>query len=267
MSYYSLIRPSFWLMIVLIMIVILSFLWLPHIPTQMDISHKLSSPSIQYWLGTDYLGRDVFSRIVVGLRNSVYIAFFAILIGVVVGVPLGLISTVYKRFWKRFISHINDLFLAFPALIMAMLIASTYDPSAVSAIIAIGFFNIPVFARLTRGAADQIIQKEYILAAKALGKSRFQIACHHVFPNIRSILIVQATSQMSLAILAEAALSYLGLGIQAPYPSLGNMLHQAQPFLYLAPSLAIYPGIAIVLTAYTLNRFSSLLRDRLDPKS
>ena len=248
------------------LIALLSFFWTPHAIDNINIADKLLSPNGKYWLGTDHFGRDIFSMLIMGARNSVMVAFVAIAIGLGFGVPLGLTAAATRGWLDELIMRFNDFTFAFPSLISAIMITAIMGPGAVNSIIAIGIFNIPVFARVVRGSALSIWKREYILAARSAGKNGFRISLEHVLPNTYSVLIVQATIQFALGILAEAGLSYLGLGTQPPAASWGKMLNEAQTFLHFAPQLAIYPGIAIALTVLGLNLFGDGLRDVLDPK-
>ncbi|MBU0465229.1 MAG: ABC transporter permease, partial [Proteobacteria bacterium] len=209
---------------------------------------------------------DILSMLIKGARNSVIVAFVAIGIGIGIGVPLGLTAAAKRGWIDELIMRFNDLTFAFPSLISAIMITAILGPGSVNSIIAIGIFNVPVFARVARGAALSIWKREFILAARSAGKGPFKISLEHILPNISSMLIVQATIQFALGILAEAGLSYLGLGTQPPMPSWGKMLNEAQTFMHFAPQLAIYPGVAIALTVMGLNLFGDGLRDVLDPK-
>lgn len=247
-------------------IALISYFWTPHQIDDINIKNKLLSPSFLYLLGTDHFGRDIFSMLIMGARNSVIVAFVAIGIGIGVGVPLGLAAASARGWIDEAIMRFNDFTFAFPALISAVMITAILGPGAINSVIAIGIFNIPVFARVARGAALSIWKKEFILAAQSAGKKKFRISIEHVLPNTFTVLIVQATIQFALGILAEAGLSYLGLGTQPPAASWGKMLNEAQTFIYLAPQLAVYPGVAIALTVLGLNLFGDGLRDVLDPK-
>jgi peptide/nickel transport system permease protein len=248
------------------LVAFLSYFWTPYPVEDINIAEKLLTPSAKYLLGTDHFGRDILSMLITGARNSVIVAFVAIGIGIGIGVPLGLTAAAKKGWIDELIMRFNDFTFAFPSLISAIMITDILGPGSVNSIIAIGIFNIPVFARVARGAALSIWKREYILAARSAGKGPFKISLEHVLPNIASMLIVQATIQFALGILAEAGLSYLGLGTQPPMPSWGKMLNEAQTFMYFAPQLAIYPGLAIALTVMGLNLFGDGLRDVLDPK-
>ena len=246
---------------------LMSFVWTPYDHAALDIPNKLNLPNARYWFGTDHFGRDMFSMIMVGARTSIAVALVAVGIGMVLGVPLGLMAAARKRSWlDEVIMRGNDLVFAFPSLVIAILITAVFGAGAINAIIAIGIFNIPVFARITRGAALPLWEREFILAARVSGKGTARISAEHILPNIANLLIVQGTIQFSLAILAEAGLSYVGLGAQPPTPSWGRMLADAQTMVSFAPHLALIPGLAIIITVLGLNLMGDGLRDWLDPK-
>ena len=246
---------------------LLSFLWTPYDHAVLNIPAKLQTPSAAHLLGTDHFGRDLLSMIMVGARTSIAVALVAVGIGMGAGVPLGLAAAAAKGSWlDEGIMRGNDLVFAFPSLVIAILITAVFGAGAVNAIIAIGIFNIPVFARISRGAALSLWEREFILAARVAGKGRARISAEHILPNIANLLIVQGTIQFSLGILAEAGLSYVGLGAQPPVPSWGQMLADAQAMVSLAPHLALVPGCAIILTVLGLNLLGDGLRDWLDPK-
>ncbi|MCY4543317.1 MAG: ABC transporter permease [Rhodobacteraceae bacterium] len=246
---------------------LISFLWTPYPVEDLNVSMKLQPPSSAHWLGTDHLGRDMLSMLMVGSRISIEVAIVAVGIGMLLGVPLGLAAAARHRSgFDEIIMRTNDLVFAFPALVIAILITAVFGPSAFNAILAIGIFNIPVFARVTRGAALSIWTLDYILSARVAGKGTVRISIEHVLPNIMNLLVVQGTIQFSLGILAEAGLAYVGLGAQPPVPSLGRMLADAQTLIYTAPRLAVVPGLAIVLTVLGLNLLGDGLRDHFDPR-
>ncbi len=245
---------------------LLSLLWTPYAVTAIDIAGRLASPSWAHPFGTDHFGRDVLSMIMVGARNSIVVACVAVGIGAGLGVPLGLLAAARRGWVDELVMRFNDLAFAFPALLSAVMITAIAGPGAVNAIIAIGIFNVPVFARLTRGASLSLWQREFVLAARVAAKGDAAIAVDHILPNIAGVLIVQATIQFALGILAEAGLSYLGLGTQPPQPSWGKMLNDAQTYIYQAPRLAIFPGMAITLAVLGLNLLGDGLRDLLDPR-
>ncbi len=246
---------------------IVSFVWTPFDVTMLDIANKLKPPSAQRWLGTDHFGRDVFSMLMVGARTSIAVAVVAVGIGMLAGVPLGLAAAArHGSLADEIIMRTNDLVFAFPALVIAILITAVFGPSAVNAIIAIGIFNIPVFARLARAAALSLWTRDFVMAARVAGKGPALISLEHILPNILNLLIVQGTIQFSLGILAEAGLSYVGLGAQPPTPSWGRMLAESQTMISFAPHLALAPGLAIVLTVLGLNLMGDGLRDAFDPR-
>ena len=245
---------------------LISFFWTPYDVTEFSIASKLQTPGAAHWFGTDHFGRDIFSMIMVGARNSIAVALIAVGIGIAVGVPLGLAAAARRGLADEMIMRTNDLIFAFPAILMAIMITAVFGPGAVNAVIAIGIFNVPVFARISRGAALSLWTREYVLAARTAGKNKAQISLEHILPNIVNLLIVQGTIQFSLGILAEAGLSYVGLGTQPPMPSWGRMLNEAQTMISFAPHLAIFPGLAIVATVLGLNLMGDGLRDILDPK-
>jgi peptide/nickel transport system permease protein len=263
-------HPSFAIGAVLSLLLLaaagVSLVWSPYPPAEIDIPHKLAASSAANWFGTDSLGRDIASQLLVGAQASILVGVFAVLIGFSIGTALGLVASARGGWVEEGVMRLSDFTFAFPALLSAIMLGAIYGPGLLAGIVAIGIFNIPVFARVTRGAANAIWAREYVLAARAAGKGRWRITIDHVVPNIASALIVQATNQFATAIIAEAALSYLGLGTQPPMPSWGRMLNEAQTQMFQAPMLAVYPGMAIVLAVLGLNLMGDGLRDLLDPK-
>ena len=245
---------------------LLSLLWSPYPPADIDIPAKLQRPSAAHWLGTDSLGRDLFSQLLVGSQNSILVGLIAVGIGLAAGVALGCLAAARRGWVEEAIMRAADLAFAFPALLSALMLTAIYGPGLGRSIVAIGIFNIPVFARITRAAANAVWARDFITAARAAGKGPLAITLDHVLPNIASPLVVQASISFATAILAEAALSYLGLGTQAPQPSWGRMLGEAQAQMFQAPLLALYPGVAIVLSVLGLNLMGDGLRDLLDPR-
>jgi len=244
----------------------LSLVWTPWSAFEIDMAAKLQGPSSQHWLGTDPFGRDVASLLLMGARSSILVGVIAVSIGLVLGTAAGLLAAARRGWVEELIMRLADFTFAFPAILSAIMMTAVFGAGIVNAIVAIGIFNIPTFARISRASARQIWAREYVLAARACGKGPWRITIDHVLPNIASVLVVQATIQFAMAILAEAALSYLGLGTQAPQPSWGRMLAEAQTLLYQAPLLAVFPGIAIALAVLGLNLLGDGLRDLLDPK-
>jgi peptide/nickel transport system permease protein len=263
-------NPSFVIGLVLTLLLVLaaglSFAWTPHDAYDIDMALKLKAPDGKYWLGTDPFGRDVSSLLLVGARASIMVGFVAVGIGLLIGTALGLLASARRGWVEEVIMRLSDFGFAFPAILSAIMLTAVFGPGMVIAIVAIGIYNIPVFARITRASANAVWGREFVLAARACGKGAFSITMEHVLPNILSVLIVQATIRFALAILAEAALSYLGLGTQPPQPSWGRMLSEAQTLLFQAPRLAVFPGIAIALAVLGLNLLGDGLRDLFDPR-
>jgi peptide/nickel transport system permease protein len=250
----------------LVFAAILSLIWTPYPPAAIDVPHKLLFPSFSHWLGTDSLGRDIVSQLLAGARVSILVGVVAVGIGLAFGVVLGLVAASAKGLVEDAIMRLCDFTFAFPALLLAIMLTAVLGPGVVNAILAIGVFNVPVFAKVTRAMGRGVLARDYAMAARAAGKGPVAIAIEHVLPNVAPALIVQATIQFAVAILAEAALSYLGLGAQPPQASWGRMLSDAQQQMFLAPRLAIFPGIAIALAVLGLNLLGDGLRDLLDPR-
>jgi len=254
------------LVALLILTALLSFIWTPYPAGEIDVPNKLRPPSAAHWLGTDSLGRDVVAMLIVGARYSIAVGVIAVGIGITAGVALGLLAAARRGWVEELVMRGADFTLAFPALLTAIMLTAIYGPGLVVSIVAIGVFNIPEFARITRASANAVWTREYVLAARACGKGLWHITLEHVLPNIAAVLIVQATIRFAIAILAEAALSYLGLGTQPPMPSWGRMLNEGQSMMYQAPLLAVWPGLAIVFSVMGLNLMGDGLRDLLDPR-
>ncbi|MEO7546843.1 MAG: ABC transporter permease [Ramlibacter sp.] len=263
-------HPSFVVGIVLSVLLAaaaaLSFAWTPYSPYEVDMAAKLLPPSLRHWMGTDAYGRDVVTLLLVGARASIAVGVIAVGIGLVIGTALGLLAAARRGWVEEAIMRLSDFGFAFPAILSAIMLTAVFGAGMVNAIIAIGIYNIPTFARITRASANAIWAREFVLAARACGKGAFSITVEHVLPNILSVLIVQATIRFAIAILAEAALSYLGLGTQPPQPSWGRMLSEAQTLKFQAPLLAVFPGVAIALAVLGLNLLGDGLRDLFDPR-
>ncbi|TVT44164.1 ABC transporter permease [Amycolatopsis rhizosphaerae] len=245
---------------------LLSFVWTPHDPLRVDASARLLGPSGEYWLGTDKFGRDLLSQLMVGARTTLYVGVLAVGVAALVGTPLGIFAGMSRRGLGEFVMRVNDLVLAFPALLLAIMFGAVFGPSTLTAMVAIGIATIPSFARMARSGSLQVMSTEYVLAARAGGRSRPFIARRHVVPNIAGLVIVQASVSFAIAVLAEAALSFLGFGTRPPTPSWGRMLQESQELLAVQPRLALVPGIAIALAVLGFNLLGDGLRDRLDPR-
>jgi peptide/nickel transport system permease protein len=245
---------------------LLSFVWTPHDPTLVNTSARLQKPSLEYWFGTDKFGRDVFSQILMGSRTTLFVGFVAVGVAAVIGVPLGIVAGMAPGRLGELLMRGNDLLLAFPALLLAIMFAAVYGASTLVAMVAIGIASIPHYARLIRGGTLQVMKAEYVIAARAAGRRPFSIGLRHVLPNVSSLVIVQASVGFAIAVLAEAALSFLGFGTPPPTPSWGRMLQESQEMLSVAPRLAVFPGVAIAVVVLGFNLLGDGLRDRFDPK-
>lgn len=257
---------GFVLSAIVVLMAVCSLFWSPYDADRMYPRERLQPPSLAHPLGTDQYGRDILSRVMVGAVNSIIVGLVTVAIGLTLGVLLGLAAAYYGGVVDETIMRMADLLFGFPAVLTAILITSILGPSMVNAMLAIGIFYIPVFARLTRAVAMSVWEREFILAARASGVSEWAITWRHVLPNTLSPLLIQGTIQFAVAILAEAALSYLGLGTQPPHASWGRMLNEAQTFMALAPWMAVFPGVAIAWAVLGFNLLGDGLRDTLDPK-
>lgn len=238
----------------------------PYDPIKTSWALVRKAPSAAHWFGTDDLGRDVLARVIYGARASLMAGAISVVIALAIGVPIGMLAGYRGGFIDALISRITDAMLACPFLILAIALAAFLGPSLGNAMIAIGISATPIFVRLTRGEVLSVKVEEYVEAARSVGDTDLQIALRHILPNIMPALLVQATLSVAAAIIAEAALSFLGLGQQPPAPSWGSMLNAAQRFLTNAPWMAIWPGLAIFLVVLSLNLLGDGLRDALDPQ-
>lgn len=247
----------------LLLTAIVSLVWTPHPTDTIDIARRLLPPGPAHPLGTDALGRDQLSLIMAGARASLAVSLVAVGAGAAAGVPAGLFAAQRGGWPGELIARGGDLVFAFPALIIAIMIAAVFGPGLINAIIAIAIFTTPVFARVTAGGARALWHRDFILAARAAGKSPARISLEHILPNLAPLIIVQATIQFALGIIAEAGLAYVGLGARPPQPSWGRMLAEAQTQAAAAPWLAIVPGLAILAATLGFNLLGDGLRDRL----
>jgi peptide/nickel transport system permease protein len=254
------------LVLLVVAMALLSFVWTPYNPTLVQSGSRLLKPSAQHWLGTDKFGRDVLSQIIMGARTTLFVGFVAVGVAAVVGVPLGILAAMATRWFGETIMRANDLLLAFPALLLAIMFGAVFGASTLTAMVAIGIATVPSFARIVRSGALQVMRTEYILAARSAGRRPLSTAVRHVLPNVSSLIIVQASVSFAIAVLAEAALSFLGFGTPPPTPSWGRMLQESQELLFSAPRLAVFPGVAIALAVLGFNLLGDGLRDRFDPR-
>lgn len=245
---------------------LVSLVWTPYPIAAIDVPSRLTGPSGLHLLGTDHLGRDLLSLAMSGTMTSFLVAAIAVLIGAGIGVPLGLMAAIWGGPAEWLVLRVNDFLFAFPAIIIAILITALFGPGAINAMIAVGIFNIPVFARVARGGVLSLVGLDFVAAARLAGMGPFAIAFRHLLPNIARLIIVQATIQLSLGILAEAGLSYVGLGTQPPATSLGLMLRDAQAMFLIHPWLTLLPGLCIVAIVVSLNLAGDGLADTLDPR-
>ncbi|MGH3311766.1 MAG: ABC transporter permease [Streptomyces sp.] len=238
----------------------------PYGPARADFGSALTPPGWSHWLGTDDLGRDQLSRVIYGARASMQVGVLAVVLAFVAGVPLGLVAGFYGRFADSLVSRITDTLLAFPFLVLAVGLAAVLGPSLLNATIAIGVSLVPQVIRVTRAETLRLKHLDYVGAAIASGGGDGVVLTRHILPNAASALLVQATVGVPTAIIGEALLSFLGLGVQPPDPSLGVMLSSAQPYIAAAPWMAVFPGLAIVAATLAFNLFGDGLRDVLDPR-
>lgn len=246
---------------------LISFVWTPYDPIKVDTGARLVGPGAEHWLGTDQFGRDVLSRLLVGARTTLFVGFIAVGVAAVIGTPLGILAAMTRwRLLGELVMRGNDLLLAFPALLLAIMFGAVYGASTLTAMIAIGIATVPSFARLARSGTLQVMAAEYITAARVAGRSALATAWRHVLPNIVALLIVQASVSFAIAVLAEAALSYLGFGTVPPTPSWGRMLQESQQLSYDEPLLLLWPALAIGLAVLGFNLLGDGLRDRFDPR-
>ena len=245
---------------------LVSLVWLPYDPNSNDWPARLSGPSPEHWLGADHLARDVLSRLLVGARATLYVGFIAVSIALSAGCVLGAVAGYAGGFWDDALMRLIDTLYAFPAILLALLLAAIYQPGTLTAMAAIGIATIPIFARLMRSSVISLKARPFVEAARAQGVSEARLLWRHILPNALSPIIVQASLSLAVAVLAEAALSFLGLGTPPDVPSWGRMLRDAQGFLRQSPMLALIPGLAIVMTVLGWGLLGDGLRDMLDPR-
>lgn len=254
------------LVLLVVALALVSYVWTPYPPMRVLPTKAFQTPNAVHWLGTDKLRRDVLSQILVGARTTLYVGVVAVGVAALAGVPLGILAAMSPGWLGQLVMRANDVLLAFPALLLAIMFAALYGGSTRVAMIAIGIATIPAFARITRAGALSVMSSEYVVAARAAGRSPLAIAWRHVLPNVAGLVIVQASVSFAIAILAEAALAYLGLGTPTGQASWGRMLFESQTTLRTAPHLALIPGGAIALSVLGFNLLGDGLRDWLDPR-
>ncbi|HYB42796.1 MAG TPA: ABC transporter permease [Candidatus Methylomirabilis sp.] len=252
--------------VLLVVTAALSLVYTPRDPLEMSIAGRLQGPSPGHLLGTDQFGRDLLSRIMTGAVTAIEVGLIAVGIGMGIGVGLGVLSGYFGGWLDEGFMRLMDAVLGFPAVLSALLLAAVFRPGLAVSMVAIGVAFLPVFARLTRASFLEFRDRDFVQAARALGAGDLELIASHIMPNTLPPLIVQATISFPVAILAEAALSYLGLGTQPPHPSWGLMLKESQSFLGANPWYAVFPGSAIAATVLGLNLLGDGLRDLLDPK-
>lgn len=245
---------------------VVALVWTPYDPTRVVASERLQGPGWPHLLGTDSFGIDIASRLMVGARMCLTVGVLAVLIAAGIGTPLGVLAGTRRNWLSLLILRAADLLYAFPALLLAILLAAALGGSTGTALVAIGVSTVPAFVRVARAGTLQVMSQDYIQAARAAGTPRLQIGLRHVLPNIAPLIGVQASVSFGIAILAEAGLSYLGLGTPPPTPTWGGMLRDAQNHLFDAPMQALWPGLAIAIAVLGFNLLGDALRDYLDPR-
>jgi glutathione transport system permease protein len=253
-------------MLLFILVGVAAPLLAPYDPVAQDYDHLLEGPSLQHPFGTDNFGRDILSRVMYGARISLRLGLLGTVVGVAIGVLLGMIAGFYGGLADSFVMRLLDIQLAFPGLLLAITIITVLGVGEINVIIAIGVFSVPVFARVLRGSILSLKQQEFVLAAEAIGVPDHRLMIVHLLPNALAPILVMATLRLGTAILTAASLSFLGLGVRPPSPEWGAMLSEGRAYLQLAPHVAIFPGIAILVTVLALNLLGDGLRDALDPR-
>jgi peptide/nickel transport system permease protein len=245
---------------------LVSFIWTPYEPVKVDASVRLRGVGAAHWLGTDKFGRDLLSQVMVGARTTLFVGVIAVGIAALIGTPVGVFAGMTRAWIGAPVMRLIDLLLAFPALLLAIMFGAVFGASTLTAMGAIGIATIPAFALIARAGTLQVMNTDYVLAARVAGRPRFAIGLRHVLPNIGGLIIIQSSVSFGIAVLAEAALSFLGFGTRPPTPSWGRMLQESQELLLEAPRLAIVPGVAIAFAVLGFNLLGDGLRDWLDPR-
>lgn len=264
-------RANLWVGAVFVAVIaamaVVSVFWTPFDPTTVQASNRLRPPGLPHLMGTDGFGIDIFSRILIGSRTCLLVGVVSVAIGAAIGVPLGMIAGISRKWPGRAIMRATDILYAFPAVLLAILLAAAHGRGSVgTAMVAIGIATVPTFVRVTRGATLQVMSQEYIVAARSCGIPRLAVALTHVLPNVSPVVLVQTSMSMGMAILSEAALSYLGLSAPSTTPTWGRMLHDAQKYLFNDPNQALWPGVFIALAVLGFNLLGDGLREQFDPR-
>ncbi len=258
---------SFFVFIFILFTALFPSLIAPFDPLEMDYNAFMTGPDATHWFGTDQFGRDIMSRIVFGVQKSMQIAFLAILLATAFGTTLGLIAGYFGKWVDQIVMRVIDAMFAFPSIILALFIIALFGASVSNLIIALGIVYTPIFARTIRGSTIALKQQLYVLAGKALGKGNISIILKEIIPNLGSILIVTFTTNFSTALLSEATLGFLGLGVPPPDPTLGGMIGAGSDYLMSAPWVALFPGLIIAVIVLSINIIGDGLRDTLDPRN
>jgi len=254
------------LVLIIALVAIFAPVVAPYNPSAQSLSNRLCSPSSEHLLGTDEFGRDVFSRIIFGSRVSLIVGVLSVALGMVIGVPMGILCAYFGKRFDLLVMRVVDILMSFPTLVFALMLVAALSPNLMNVVIAIAISLVPRFIRVARGPALSIMKKEYIESSKAIGASTGRIVFLHILPNIAGPIAIMATLWVATSIRIEAGLSFLGLGVQPPTPSWGNMLKAGMNRILMAPWMAIYPGIAIVISVLAFNLIGDGIRDFLDPK-
>ncbi|WP_372440526.1 ABC transporter permease [Prauserella cavernicola] len=255
------------IVVLVVLLALVSLVWTPYDPIPVNPAGRLLGMTSAHPLGTDLYGRDVVSLLMYGARISLLVGVAAVVIAMVIGVPVGVLAGMRGGWVDQVLMRATDVALAFPALLLTIVFGAVWGAGTTTAVIALGISAAPSFARVSRSGTLQIMSREYVVAARAANRGPFWIATRHVLPNIAGLVIVQSSVAFGIAVLAEAALSYLGFGTTPPTPSWGRMLQEGQSYLFDHPMLVLWPGIAIALTVLGLNLLGDGLRDRLDPRA
>jgi len=258
---------SLYVLLAIIMLVLVGFFYTPYNPYDFDLSRARQPPSPKHLLGTDELGRDILSRLMVGGRYTIGISFISVILGSIIGSTLGLISGFFGGRIDTVVQRVVDVALAFPTTLLAIALMVSLGPGILSLIVAISISTFPTYTRLVRGVVLQVVNEDYVAAAKLLGRSSWYIIFKHILPNVISPIIVQTSYYLGFSILLASALGFLGLGVPPPTPEWGSMIGSGRVYLFSSPHIVMFPGLFITITALSFNLIGDGLRDALDPRS